>query len=443
MSDFLNQFSNNEYKKKKAEVEAERKVESNNKTTSEDSTQSFETASSGSGISGSYHETDVDQTFHKRKVIRYVIIAATVIIVTLIVFIGMWLNNRVAVRDFVGTSIEEVRTWALQNRIELDIRQEFSLEEDENIIIAQDIEPNSRMSRGSILTITVSRGADPEELVVIPDFEEMTYAQIRAWIGNYRLLNTTIQFEFNAEIERNEFIRAEFRDTAVEADNFRRRDRLVIYVSRGEEVAERNITVPDFVGTSRSEVESWANERGVIIAVQEAGSQTIMAEHVISQSIPAGERVARGDTVTIVVSLGRGVTIPNFNNITRDEATMAGGGELAVTVRIRYHDTIPYGRLISQSVASGTVLFRDAAVEVIYSAGRPHIGALVGRSESEIPAYFFAFTAKGANITYEVHYVYSDTPRGEIIYANIERTFVAINTHVWITVSLGPAPPAE
>ncbi|MCL2355117.1 MAG: PASTA domain-containing protein, partial [Oscillospiraceae bacterium] len=175
MSDFLNQFSNDKYRR--GQEDGGENIRSKT-TTIEKPSMNAELEDYSSGISNVYHDVEVDKTFYKRKIIRYIIIAVTAVILTLIVSIGVFLNNRVEVRDLRGINIEEARSWALRSRIELDIREEFSLEANENIIIAQDIEPNRRISRRSVLTVTVSRGADPDERVEIPDFEEMTYAQI-------------------------------------------------------------------------------------------------------------------------------------------------------------------------------------------------------------------------------------------------------------------------
>jgi serine/threonine-protein kinase len=99
---------------------------------------------------------------------------------------------------------------------------------------------------------------------------------------------------------------------------------------------------------------------------------------------------------------------------------------------------VAYGRLISQSVPAGRQLTDDQPkVTVVYSEGRPYIDDLTGKSEKELPAYFYEFTSKGANITYSVDYVDSGEPKGQVVWSSVYSQFVDMTTHVTVRVSKG------
>ncbi|MCL1790029.1 MAG: PASTA domain-containing protein [Peptococcaceae bacterium] len=168
----------------------------------------------------------------------------------------------------------------------------------------------------------------------------------------------------------------------------------------------------------------------------EKSSDKIPKDLIISQSVEAGSKVAQNTQISFVISTGKAVIVPNFSTMTKEEA--AAQTDLAVTVKPQYSSTVAYGKLISQSVPAGRQFTDEPAkVTVIYSEGRPYIDDLVGKSEKELPAYFYEFTGKGANITYSVTYVDSGEPKGQVVCASLYNQYMEMNTHVEIQVSRG------
>ena len=427
MSDFLSQFEEGSYKKteKKSDVkEIVTDIE-------------HEVSKTESAIDAVNHETVIDTKYNKRKIILYISAAVTAIVVTLIIVFGIRIANQVVVTDFVGNNINEARQWALRNRVELEIDFVFDLEFDADIVIEQDKESGTRLQRGGVLSVIVSRGADPDERIELPDFEEMTLVQIQEWMNTNRLRNINIVMEYNTEVERNGFIRLEFRRDTVNETNFTRREAINIYVSRGEEVIQRNILVPNFAERARAEVAEWGTENGVTIIFTEAGSGNVAEGFVISQNVEAGTRISRADSITVVISRGSGIRVPDFSTISKNDAANAAPG-LQITVRRQYSATVAFGRLISQSVGRGAVLFGpDASVTVVYSLGRPYVDNLIGKSERDLAPYFYEFSARGANITFSVAHVDSSAERGTVVWASRSADFVAMTDHVYIHISRG------
>jgi serine/threonine-protein kinase len=109
---------------------------------------------------------------------------------------------------------------------------------------------------------------------------------------------------------------------------------------------------------------------------------------------------------------------------------------------MRYSDTVPYGGLISQSVKPGGYVTQEKnRVTLVYSAGKPYIGNLVGRAENELPAIFYDFTQMGASITYEITYVdVADPtmfPKGTVVAVSKSNEYISMNEVIQIQVSKG------
>jgi beta-lactam-binding protein with PASTA domain len=430
MSDFLSQFQTDKYKK------IEEKKDTTIETKRQKEERIYEKEPKKSGIKQTDHDTEIDTRYHKRKIIMYVTIALTIICVFVISFFIIRYLNQVAVKNFVGTSISEARTWGLKNKIELDIEEVFDKQYSKEVIIWQDQEPNSKMQKGSILYLKVSKGADPDERIELPDFTTMNYSQIRDWIKENKVENANIIQEYNEEIESTRFIRKELKE-GIQESNYTRKDSLTIYISKGSQKQDKNITVPDFTGKPKADIDSWAKEKSVNIVYKQSGSETVPEGSAISQSIAAGSRIAIQDTIEVTISIGKGITVPNFANISREEASSAGMG-LNLAIKTRYSQTVPYGKLISQSVKSGTRLYGDNRnVEVVYSEGKPYIGNLVGRTEKEIEEYAYDLSTKGVTMTYEFKYVDSEAPKGTVVWSSKANEYIDMKQHIVLNISKG------
>jgi len=386
-------------------------------------------------ISAPAHIVTKDETFHKRKIIKYGIIASSTIISILLIWLMVRGLNRIEVPDFTGSGLSEATTWAIPNGIAIQREEEYSLEFDEDHIIEQSHEGGSRMSRGSVLTITVSLGADQTELIDLPDFEDMTTAQARTWRQELLVLGVNIREEHSEEVEQNQFIRMEV-PSGVDVDHFSRGDTLNIYFSQGEET----IQIPSFNNRTREDVESWADENEMTVIFEYEAHEDIPRDTVMNQDVRAGERIARTETLTITLSGGLAILVPDFNTLTHEEAMEIG---VQVTSRHRFHATVPYGRVISQSQPAGTELFSaEDEVTVVYSLGLPFINDLRGQSEGELASIFFDFQSRGANITYSVSRISSDQPRGTVVSMSRYAEFLPMSAHIYIQVSLGDRAPA-
>jgi len=394
------------------------------------------------GVTPAAHEVKKDSSFERRKIARYTAIAGVVFAVCALALGLFYFMDQVTVRDFVGAPVTEARTWGIQNRITIEAREIYDLEHDVDIVISQERTADTRMNRGGVLRLTVSRGPDMTEIISLPNFEAMTTLQVREWREEVRAVNANINEEYNDEVPAGQFIRYEFTNPATTQDSYTRADGLLIFMSRGVQVFERNIPMPDLIDRPIAEAQEWAREQGVNLVITEDTDDDIAAGNISLQSVDSGEMVARNDDVEITVSKGASVTVPNFAEISFEDAAYPG---LEVTVQRHFHANIAFGRLISQSISPGTELVGEGhAITVVYSLGRPYIDNLIGESESRLAEYFYSFHQGGANITYSIRYVDSYEPRGSIVNMSRFAQFVGMNQHIRVDVSRGNLnPPAD
>ena len=312
---------------------------------------------------------------------------------------------KITMPDFVGKNLSEVSNWAKQNKIEstsIATKEEYNLDYADRIVIAQDVAPGKKVKPSTPITITVSKGPDPEEEIIFPaDLKSMTQDEINDWISENKLLKTKVTTQFSTSVESGHVISYELRN-ADESD-FKRGSTLNVVVSKGEAPVGQ-VTVENFEGKTFQELQTWANNKKVKLDKQEAFSDTVENNHIISQSTRGGEAIKEGDTLTVVVSKGKGVRIPNLVGYTKEQmdAWQANKNNNVVVIPSSRYNTAPEGSIIAQSIPPGTIVEGGSVLEVGVSLYLPiletHSREWLGKDYLELKAKIDEFNSKGANI---------------------------------------------
>lgn len=384
-------------------------------------------------------DTVKDPTYQQKQRKQWLIAGIAGSVLLLLVFFLWYQFSHVRLPDFEGKSLSEARVWGAKNKIDFNPTLVFSNDFTETQIIRQDPEPDRNIRKGSTVDVDVSKGSDPDERISLPDFANLSYEEAQIWVEQQKATGVSLILQYDAVIPRFMHIKTEFRNPDVSADNYRRKDVVIVYYSRGEEQFDKSINVPSFAGKAKAEVDTWASTNGVKVTYVESTSSTIAQGFVIAQSVSSGTKIARNDPFEITLSLGKAVVVPNYAGYSAEEAaTVPGLSPLIVT---RYSDMIPYGSLISQSLPPGAELTDkdDKSIKLVYSLGLPYLDDLRGTmNEGELQKYFYdTYKAKGANVGYYVEYVSSSEIKGTVVGMSSYSRLVPLNFVVKIAISLG------
>lgn len=456
MSDFLSKFSGDKYDKLLEEDESikkdKTKDQSSDKSTESESVASEELKSTSSeerpnaykGYSppprrSAAEDTVKDPSYQQKQRKRW-IIAAIIGVIALVLIYFLWYQfSHVALPDFEGKSLSEARVWGTKNKIDFSPTLLFSKDYSENQIIQQNPAASKKVRKGTTVEVDVSQGADPDEKISLPDFASLSYEEAQIWVEEEKASSLSLILQYDDLVPRFEHIKTEFRSPDVSADMYRRKDVAIVYYSRGEEHFEKNIEVPNFSGKAKSDVESWASSSGVKVTYKESTSTTIEQGLVISQSITSGGKIARNDSFEVTLSVGKAVVVPNYSAYSAEEAGQIP--ELSPLIISRYSDIVPYGGLISQSLPPGTKLTDkdDKSIKLVYSLGLPYLDDLRGQmNEGELQKHFYdEYQSKGANVSYTVEYVRSNSIKGTLIGMSSYSRMVPLNFVVKLRISLG------
>ena len=130
---------------------------------------------------------------------------------------------------------------------------------------------------------------------------------------------------------------------------------LTLYVSQGIE----EIVMGDYTYADKRQTQIDLKNKGLRVSIIEEYNDIVPDDCVISTSPKAGEPVAAGSTVLVMVSKGEMVdttVVPSFlGRNTVDAYEMLVQSDLRLgTITYQYSDTAAYGIIIEQSLAAGT-----------------------------------------------------------------------------------------
>lgn len=466
MSDFLSKFNKDKYddlvnekdqkiKKDVKEKEMEKQKEDNPQPPKQEEQEAPDskkyrpsyTPSSVSSRSSrrqdSEEEVEIDLDYRRKKKRRIILLIAGAVAAIILLSFIYYMLVHVKVDHFVDKPVSDVRAWAKENDVEVELEQEYSMEHDANAVISQSVAEGKKIRKGKTLTLTSSLGPDPEEVIPLTDFSKMSQEEAQNWIDENKADNLQMVTEYSDDIEEGSFIKLSIKDSDIDASEYKRKDSAAVYYSKGEEVFEKNITIPDFTGKPKEEVEKWAETNEIEMTYEEADSDSVEAGNIISQSEAADEKIAKRDEMEVVVSVGEATIVPNFGEVSPEEAAI-NYPDLNVTVKQVFHADVAYGTMIAQSIEPDTKLTEkdDKSITVTYSQGRPYLHDFRGQSEGDLPRLFYEqYKSKGADINYIVKYVDSPEVKGTVVGMGNFNEYVPMKYTVEIRISNNTSAP--
>ena len=180
-------------------------------------------------------------------------------------------------------------------------------------------------------------------------------------------------------------------------------EKVKIVISKGIEEAD----VPDVVGKTPDEARTLLTAAGFVVEEDEEYDDEVEAGKIISQT-PSGEtKAAKGSTVTIVVSKGKEVKVATVPDLKKKTVTEAESALSEVKLKLgnvtqEYSDTIAEGKVIRQSIAAGTEVKEETAVDITISKGK----------EPKVKTYTATFSGSISNNGY-------DFEEGEAVYVKL------------------------
>ncbi|MBQ2658788.1 MAG: PASTA domain-containing protein [Erysipelotrichaceae bacterium] len=342
-------------------------------------------------------------------------IALALLLVIAVLLYFLFLAPKIAVPDFVGKNKSDVAAWVRQQGIEASgivFDEVYDFDTEEGTVLSQNVAAGKKVKKDVKMNFVLSLGPDPDEAIRVPDLSGMTKSEVQEWISKNKLSKTKVVTAYNDSVEEDGVISYSF--SGCDEDSFTRACSLKINVSKGPAPAGK-VTVEDFEKKLFETVEAWAKSKKIELTKSEAYSDKVDAGYVISQSIESGKTINEGDTLHVVVSLGKAVYMPNMYEWTENQisAWCSKNGIVLSDIQYRYNEEYK-GECIYQSIPAGTLVTQGDYLSVTISLDDPKISEFIREHGehaqlSELEEWIADKNRNGANLKLKVTHQLHDT----------------------------------
>jgi beta-lactam-binding protein with PASTA domain len=344
---------------------------------------------------------------------------------------------QITVPDFKQKSIAESYVFANENGIVLNVVEQYDDYVPKGSIIAQSVKAQEKVSKGSEIKLTVSKG----KMITVPSFSGYSKQKATAVAGALGIPVTTL--DKYSTISAGAFVSQSIKAGTVYEEG----TILELCYSLGNK-----IVLPSFVGQTKDAIEGWAkelNDNSAGITINTSYTQNNASKGKIIYQDPANTLISVRSAVNITVSLGKVIFIPDFVGpdgagydlaITREEALAMceAVNIIPVFVAESHAGRLP-GEIWSQSIAAGTEASEETNITLKYNPANVQVNvpSFIGMTKTNVTAggYFMQL-----DITFVDAEGYVDDGTGKVYQQSLTpNTTVAAGTP--ITLHVGPAGP--
>jgi len=387
---------------------------------------------------------EVGEEEERSRVVTIAIISCSVVaIVAIMIFLwtflnGGWFtppaNETLKVPYLVGKVYEELN---MDDYRHFDIRPlyQYSDEYPAGQIISQEPEADKEVVKGSMIAVTISKGAEPKTLVMDQDLVGTTLENAKSWLIGHGVPEHLIlvKNENSADVEKDCVTRTDPAYGEEIADG----QTVTIWYSLGKEVV--NARMPNVVGMDYEAAVEKLNAEGFMDVTPEEVDSLEPAGTVLEQS---ATRYQMTDVTTpIVLQVSKGPETKTMLDVmgkTYDEAYKALTKAGFVDV---YPEEVesnePAGTVVGQSVAEGMEIAVNAPIALEVSKGPKEV-TMIGVTGKTFEDAEKALKDMGF-VTVTRNDVESDAPVGEVVGQSVAKgDKVIVTTEIVLEVSKGP-----
>ena len=220
--------------------------------------------------------------------------------------------------------------------------------------------------------------------VNLPNFVGMTKEEAQKEADKIKV-KLEFEEEFSADVEKGKVISQdpEFKENS----KIKEKSTVKLKISKGTEL----VKVPKVTGIEKEEAIKTLEDLGLKVEIKEETSKKVEEGYVINQDIAENKEINAGDTVTITVSTGTGITqvsVPSVTGKTENEArTALESAKLKVTVNYEEDSSKTEGIVLKQNVESGKKVDEGTTVTITVNKAESKSGTVTVNVKSITGGY--------------------------------------------------------
>ena len=342
-------------------------------------------------------------------------------------FIELPVQNNIP--NFVGQEYTKALAWNEENDVTFDQTFDYSDTVSKYSVISQSTEPQTLTKNIDEVSYSVSNGPDYNKNVIISDMTGWNIDEVLKVIDENFLNNVIVNFEENPDIERNTVINQSI------SGNIKRNDEIIFTVSLGNKNALSPIKLKNLKDEKLLNASVYLGQNAITYELNYEFSNDVAKGNVISTDSKQGTTLNPDDHVTLTVSKGKEIKVPDLTNKTMYEITeWMIKNNLQINYSDRYNNEIKSGRVIEANYKEGDIIEEGTTIDIVFSKGKLKMPKLTTIDE-------FKAWADTNGVKYEIVEEFNnDIAKGNIIKASVNTgKNINLNETITVTVSKGQA----
>ncbi len=212
--------------------------------------------------------------------------------------------------------------------------------------------------------ITISKG----QKITVPDLSKMSVKEITEWITKNRL-KISFKEQYDDSVKEGYPIQTSHK----KGDSVEEGTTIEITVSKGKLAMPSNLSLNDF--------KVWAEKYGILYIENYEFNDSVAQGEVIHWSHKPGQTIKNGEQVTITVSEGVAVEVPNFEGMSKSSIQKKCNSlGINCTFQYRYSNSVEEGVAMDQSKEAGSKVAKGSSIDITISNGKRPTGGNSGNS---------------------------------------------------------------
>ena len=274
----------------------------------------------------------------------------------------------VELKDLTDMEEFDATLWLKRNGIQYDIIYEYNDDVEKGNVIKTDPKKGTVIKQSEMkIKLYISKG----KKITAPDFTTMSLEEIEEW-ANQNHMKINYSSEYSNSVKIGKVIRA----SVQKGDTIDEGTTIHIITSKGP------LKMISYGDNDVDKIRSFANENGLQFVLNEEFNNDVEKGKIISVDKKPGQTLSQTETITVVVSLGKKRSIPNFIGMTRSEAKNAcDNNGLSCTFNYAY-STKTKDTVINQNKTAGSEVAEGTNVILTISNGKQSTSSSGGNNSS-------------------------------------------------------------
>ena len=259
----------------------------------------------------------------------------------------------ITLKDLKNESLLKASVYLGRNGVLYELKYEFSNTVEKGHVIKTSPKKGTTVNPDELVTLTISKGKE----IKMPNLKNKTMSYVTKWMVENNLQINYFD-KYDNEIKSGHVIESNYK----EGDIIEEGTIIDVTFSKGPLVMKKFENINDF--------KSWADTNGIKYEIKEEFNDEFEKDKIIKTSIEEGKKINLEETITVYVSKGKAVTIPNFNGMTKNEVKKECDRlGIKCTFKEEY-STKSSGKVINQSVAEGTQVSEGDSIVITIATNK-------------------------------------------------------------------------